>query len=134
MTGPFARNHGFSELHDKTFNDDGYPIDTLGTTLLYDVRALYGFFLFLQNKETINLNFVVRYSYKDFTDLKTFDVDDTNEDWQLALDSVSNPISGILNNTNLELEFVRATSKITAVRIDLDSASNLTLDGVFSTV
>ena len=130
---PFARTKGFSEREDPIFQNTGYTTNGLnGTSLLYDVRALYGFFLWLQNLTGETVNFELFYSYKNFADVKTLTED---EDWVAALDSSSNPISGaLLNATNKEVEFVRATSRVTAIRLDIDSATAVLLKGVFSAI
>lgn len=130
---PFANLKGFAEREDKTFQDDGYTTNgTDGTTLLYDVRAMYGFFLWLQNLTGESVNFTVFYSYKNFTDVKTLTEDD---DWVIALDSTATPITGaIANGVDKEVEFVRATSRVTALRVDIDSTTAQILNGVFSAI
>lgn len=128
----FARNKGFSEHYDRTFNDTGYDVDSPGITLLYDVRSFYGFYLWLKNTTGISINFDVKYLYKNFEDLKT-ETDET--DWIQAKDSADADIAGaLINNTNLEVEFVRATPKVTAVRVDLDGASAVILNGTFTAI
>ena len=127
-----ASNHGFSELHDKTLDDSGYLIDSNGTTILYDVRALYGFFQLLKERDGEQIEFSIYYSYENFNVLGDLNPD---EDWLPAKDKNDNDISGTLELSNFELEYVRATSKVTAVRIDLHTPiSPATLNGVFSTV
>jgi len=128
---PFARFKGFSEREDPVFQNTGYTTNGVpGTTYLVDVRALYGFFLWLQNLTGETVNFTVFFSYKNFslvTDL-TEDVD-----WVQALDADDNPITGaLLDATNQEVEFIRGTSKVTAIRLDIDSVTAQILNGVFS--
>lgn len=127
----FARNKGFSEREDLIFQNDGYTTNgTDGTSYLVDVRSLYGFFLFLQNLTGETVNFTVFYSYKNFTDILNLTEDD---DWVQALDSEEAPITGaLLNANNKEVEFVRITSKVTAVRLDINSTTSQILNGVFS--
>ncbi len=128
---PFSRNKGFTEREDPVFQNTGYPTnDVAGTTYLVDVRSLYGFFLFLQNLTGETVNFTVFYAYKNFTDVKSLTED---VDWVTALDDADVPITGaLLDVTNKEVEFIRGTSRVTAVRLDIDSATAQILNGVFS--
>jgi len=135
---PFARNKGFSERFDKVFQDSGYETRGAGTPetgqqILWDVRALYGFFLWLQNQaqgETITAT--LKFSYVNFEKV----TDLVNEvDWVDALDSAGSAFfTEVLNNTDEEAEVVRITSKVTAVRLDIVSTSNKILNGTFSAV
>lgn len=128
---PFARSTGFSEREDPIFQNAGYTTNASdGTSYLVDVRALYGFFLFLQNLTGESVNFTVFYAYKNFS-LVTDLVNDV--DWVAALDSDNIPITGVLlDQTNKEVEFIRGTSKVTAIRLDIDSTTSQILNGVFS--
>ncbi len=129
---PFARNKGFSERYDKRF-ETGVGYVASDTTILWDVRSMYGFFMWLKNNTGVLINFTVLYSYKNFTNIKSLTNDN---DWVQALDSDDNPITGIINNgSEFELEKVRLTSRITAVRLDSTSIpALLDLNGVFSGV
>lgn len=128
---PFARNKGFSERDDTVFQNTGYTTNAAaGTTYLVDVRSLYGFFLWLQNLTGETVNFTVFYSYKNFSSVLNL-IDDNN--WVIANDEDDLPITGALPDlTNKEVEFIRSTSKVTAVRLDIDSATSQILNGVFS--
>jgi len=128
---PFSRFKGFSEREDPVFQNAGYTTNgATGTTYLVDVRSLYGFFLWLQNLTSTIVNFTVFYSYKNFSDILTLTNDN---DWVIALDEDDVPITGaLLDATNKEVEFIRGTSRVTAVRLDIDSATVQILNGVFS--
>lgn len=128
---PFANNKGFSEREDSVFQNTGYTTNAAaGTSYLVDVRSLYGFFLWLQNLTGETVNFTVFYSYKNFS-IVTALVDDL--DWVAALDADDVPITGALvDGTNKEVEFIRSTSKVTAIRLDIDSPTSQILNGVFS--
>lgn len=128
---PFARNKGFSEREDPVFQNTGYATNgATGLSYLVDVRSLYGFFLWLQNLTGEIVNFTVFYSYKNFTSVLNLTED---KDWVTALDDADAPITGALADaTNKEVEFIRSTSKVTAVRLDIDSTTSQILNGVFS--
>lgn len=131
---PFARNKGFSERFDKVFQDSGYKTNgTTGTSLLYDVRALYGFFLWLQNNSGEDIDFEVFFSYKNFDNVTELT---QSLDWVDALEADGvTPIAGTISDTeDAETEFVRISSRVTAIRIDIESTSNVDLDGTFSAV
>ena len=128
---PFARNKGFSEREDPVFQESGYTTNgSAGTSYLVDVRSLYGFFLWLQNLTGETVNFTVFFSYKNFSDIISLTEDN---DWVIALDAADAPITGALASlTNKEVEFIRGTSRVTAIRLDIDSTTPLILNGVFS--
>jgi hypothetical protein len=128
---PFSRNKGFSEREDPVFQKTGYTTNgSAGTSYLVDVRSLYGFFLWLQNLTGETVNFTVFFSYKNFSNIISLINDN---DWVTALDAADSPITGALaNGINEEVEFIRGTSRVTAVRLDIDSSTTQILNGVFS--
>ncbi len=133
---PFARNKGFGEREDKNLQSPGITVSDVGTgtSLLYDVRALYGFFLWLNNISAEDITFTLLYTFKNFTDITALTGD---EDWQAALDSGNNPITGTITaGTEQEIiEFVRATSRVSGVRIDFNPPpSAVVIQGAFSAV
>ena len=134
---PFARNKGFSERFDKVFQDSGYDTRATevpsGTTVLWDVRAIYGFFVWLfNNAQAEDIELQLFFSYKNFD--KVTDLSD-ELDWVEAVDSSDVPLIGtLLNNEQEELEIARISSRVTAVRLDIDSTTDVTLEGTFSAV
>ena len=138
---PFARNKGFSERFDEVFQESGFAINASNhLSLLYDVRSLYGFFLWLQNQSaSITIPFTVFFSYNNFdkvTDLAGSD-GAFDPDWVAALESDGvTPIAGTLaiDGGDEEIEFVRVTARVTAVRIDFTPASNVTINGSVNAV
>jgi len=133
---PFSSLKGFAEREDKNFQENGLNLVDSGTgaSLLYDVRSLYGFFLWLDNLTAEDIDFTLFYTFKNFTDIKNLTGD---TDWQPALDSNDNPIAGtILAGTNQEIvEFVRATARVSGLRIDFDPPqTEVIINGVFSAV
>jgi hypothetical protein len=136
---PFARNKGFSERFDKLFQADGYDTNgTDGTSILYDVRAIYGFFLWLQNRTAEDINFEVFFSYNNFDKVTDLVGDDGNfdPDWVVALeaDGVTHIAGTIAPDGDIEAELARISSRVTAVRIDVDSTTNVKINGTFSAV
>ncbi len=136
---PFSRNKGFTERFDKIFQETGFTSNSAaGSSILYDVRSLYGFFIWLQNPSTNTevIDFQLFESYKNFD--KVTDLTDTPEtDWVEVLDSLDAPISGSIAIGGIieVLEEVRITSKTTAIRLDIhgQSLSEL-LTGIVSAV
>jgi len=135
---PFARNKGFSERFDKVFQADGYPTlgdqAPTGTSILWDVRALYGLFLWLHNISGQDLTKTeLFFSYINFD--KVTDLDNI-DDWVAALDTAGAAFfAGTLDDgVDAEAEIVRISSKVTAVRLDIDSGADNILNGTFSAV
>jgi len=130
---PFARNKGFSERYDRSFEQNGQEtLSQNGVVMLWDVRAFYGFFLWLLNNSGGLINAELFFSYRNFDNVT--DLDGVN-DWVPALDSAGSEFfNGVANNDDEEAEVVRITSRITAVRLDISSATPVTLRGTFSAV
>lgn len=132
MGAPYSRNKGFLEIFDKVLNDDGYDIDTPGVTLLYDVRGAFAFLAYLNNQSDGNaaINYEIFYTFKNFDDIEK-DVNPlgTEEQW-----ISQNAAVNLLVATHFTDEFVRATPRVTGVRIDLTATSTTKLTGNFSVV
>ena len=139
---PVLRNgpKGFTELFAKTLENIGYPISNTAfdtsNILIFDVRGLYAFFI-----QLLNTSVSATVDYKiDFSTIET----DTPEtipssalfelvpQKQIAAEAWSNATLDATINIS---EFIRATPKITFIRISLlTSAGPTTVKGVLSAV
>lgn len=132
----------FSEMYQKTLQDTGFEINNTTfdneNILIFDVKAFYAFFIQLFNPSpTVSVNYKI-----DFATLETAlpaDLDFTEEWFELvpektiATQKWSNATLDALKNIS---EFVRATPKITFIRISLklSGATPTIITGVLSGV
>jgi len=140
---PVLRNgvRGFTELFDKLFQDTGFTItNTVFDTdnvLIFDVRGLYAFFIQLDNTTgTVALDYKI-----DFITLETSTPETVPAvalfplviEKQVAIGAWSNATLDGADNIS---EFIRATPKITFIKISLKlaAAGSTTVKGVISAI
>lgn len=138
----YGRQGGFTEGFSKSFQDDGFEISNtvfdIENILIFDVRAFYSFFLQIINaSETITVNYKVDFATQDTREPGKLD---PVKAWfplvvEKAIPTESASNATLDNNKNIS-EFIRASSKITFVRISLrlSSATPTIIKGVVSGV
>lgn len=132
---------GLAELFLKSFQDTGYTItntvfdDT--NVIIFDVRGLYNFFLQLDNRVgTVALDYKIDFMTIETETPETVAANTLFElvpEKQIAIGAWSNATEDATINIS---EFIRATAKMTFVKISvkLAAAGSTNIKGVFSAV